>query len=168
MFTAPPKLHITLMMLVLLNDDEKRRIAEDVEKMCSSLQPSLKNLPELTLQGLDIMNDDPTDVNVLYATVKDPSNSLQNFSDTLLEKLKPHPFTVDDLNRDSVKIHVTLMKTSADKQRKTRNGFDATKILEKYQDFYFGKFSPKSIHISARFNQDHSTGYYACLHEINL
>jgi activating signal cointegrator complex subunit 1 len=78
---------------------------------------------------------------------------------------------------DSVKLHVTLMNSlfrksdglqkSKDSETKKRESFDASFILDKYKDYYFGKTVLDNIHLSIRFTST-QTGYYQSVATINL
>lgn len=80
LFQKPEKLHFTLEVLVLL-DEIDRTLATSVLNECKSvIDPILNGQPmRLNMVGLNIFNDDPSAVNVLYANVE--SEHLQQIAD---------------------------------------------------------------------------------------
>ncbi|KFM75181.1 Activating signal cointegrator 1 complex subunit 1, partial [Stegodyphus mimosarum] len=100
------------------------------------------------------MNDDPAEVDVLYAKVQetDGDNCLQIIANLLAEKFVAEGFAKQQ--HECVKLHVTLMNSLfANKNEETgqsRHTFDARPILEKYGDFDFGEMELNEIHISIR------------------
>uniref|UniRef100_A0A6G3MDY3 Activating signal cointegrator 1 complex subunit 1 (Trinotate prediction) n=1 Tax=Henneguya salminicola TaxID=69463 RepID=A0A6G3MDY3_HENSL len=118
-------------MLNLLSDVEKEKIKEEFSITLNRIiQTELKNNQiQIIVEGVDIMNNDPSNVDILYATVKDPSNILQNFVNSIFESFKYHAFANNKLQLDHVKIHISLMKSYFDRSLKSR-GFDARYILE--------------------------------------
>ena len=75
-------------------------------------------------------------------------------------------------HRDVVRLHVTLMKTSNRSRPKNMNyapkiPFNATKILKKYQDFYFGTVFVNEIHLS-EMGTESCNGYYESISIIKL
>jgi hypothetical protein len=78
----------------------------------------------LTISGLDIMNDDPSDATVLYAKVKPNSQMYVLFFDrnmrivlrlqTALDRLYDRMCETDLMSqqkRNNIKLHMTLMNT---------------------------------------------------------
>ena len=134
------------------------------------------------------MNDDPTQVNVVYAKVHDMSDNqcLQSIADYLYSRFeesqllcRSHDF--NKVNPDcKVKLHVTLMNTSFrqrdDKQdwrrdrgrTPTDNYFDASGILNKFKDYYFGEIIVETIEISIRSSSLGRNGYYSHTSRIEL
>uniref|UniRef100_H2ZR33 K Homology domain-containing protein n=1 Tax=Ciona savignyi TaxID=51511 RepID=H2ZR33_CIOSA len=170
LFQTAPKLHLTICTLVLLNQEEVQK-AKEVLKRCRPriLELLEGNTLDIVLEGLEYMNDDPTEVDVLYGKVrcKDGSDNLQTIVDHL-----DTTFTDAELSGkqyDRVKLHATLLNTTFRKvegAKATRGGgrmresFDATKILTAFRNFSFGCIRVNEIHISER----HSTaanGYYS-------
>jgi activating signal cointegrator complex subunit 1 len=76
--------------------------------------------------------------------------------------------------QDNVKLHMTLINTKyrkiPDSPKKKRWGkrqsVDATKIMEKYKDFYFGECDLNSIHLSL-IGSVGSDGFYEPISIIN-
>lgn len=133
---------------------------------------------KIVMEGLEIMNDDPKDVNVLYAKVHlDPPKynaSFQRFVNGLSDAFAKRGFfsfnhrfynkLIDikilafvNQQYDNVKLHVTVMNSifrnsEADESEKVkRKSFDASLILEKYKNFKFGIADLKALHLSIRF-----------------
>lgn len=173
LFQKPEKLHLTLVMLVLL-DNQDRVIAAEYLQDCKEMivDNVLQNKPlKATLAGLDYMNDDPSAVDVLYAKVV--SEELQQISNEIAQYFASRGFI--KLQYDNVKLHVTLINSRFSENddaiekdefqdlrgesRNQRNTFDASKILKKYKDFHFGSVDIDEIHLSQRYSKS-SNGYY--------
>ncbi|XP_006822825.1 activating signal cointegrator 1 complex subunit 1-like [Saccoglossus kowalevskii] len=187
LFQNPVKLHLTIGTLVLLNTKEVSQAAE-ILKQCEEemIKPLLKSEPLLIdVEGIEYMNDDPSEVDVVYAKVrsKDGSNKLQHIADNLVEKFGSSGLMQKDYDR--VKLHCTVINTlfrkdpaaggvrgSAERNReqrgiKERESFDAKKILTVFENYKFGVHHISSIHISQRYSTS-SDGYYACSASISL
>lgn len=132
--------------------------------------------------GVEILNDDPSEVSVLYGKID--SDSLQPIADGIMEyfiarglsqwepiartfhALKTFVFIIVGLarrefDRDSVKMHMTLINTKysnkneADgddtatkhRQQKVKAYFDARTIIERYGKYDFGSQSIDEIHL---------------------
>ncbi|XP_022914170.2 activating signal cointegrator 1 complex subunit 1-like [Onthophagus taurus] len=181
-FISPQKLHLTLATFVLLDDYEIDNAVGVMHECQSEILHSLfKNAPPLkiVMEGIEIMNDDPTSVDVLYGKVKldvqKYNSSLQKMSDLLVDQFAKKGIIRKQY--DSVKLHATLMnsryrnaKISDERnngRREQRESFDASFILDKYKNFYFGEADFKEIHLSVRFTTGDDK-YYECCKLINL
>lgn len=162
-FQKPSKLHITIVVLTLLDNTDRIQAATCLQE-CQEMivNPILqKSGPiEVEIKGLEIMNDDPTAVKVLYGSVE--CEALQMIVDKIYEYFVNKGMTQKKYDR--VKLHVTLMNTryakNLDEQKKSvSQTFDAMKILEKYGDFNFGKIKVREIHLSQRYTEG-SNGYF--------
>jgi activating signal cointegrator complex subunit 1 len=112
------------------------------------------------------MNDDPRMCDVLYGTVI--SDNLQEICNGIYNHFVSNGLSVK--KHDNVKLHVTLLNSlfrdnddavEKDEANRTteRRTFDASKILEKYRDFYFGEIIVSEIHLSQRYSKA-TNGYY--------
>ncbi|KAG5885502.1 hypothetical protein JTB14_013520 [Gonioctena quinquepunctata] len=155
-FQQSEKLHLTICTLTLL-DEEELKTAKQVMSTC--YEEVISNIFEkntrckIYLEGIEIMNDDPTSVNVLYGKVhmgnQEENDKLQEISDKISEY-----FYRSGLARkqyDRVKLHVTLMNTSFRNADERQENFDATDILQKYKNYHFGPVEFRNIHLSIRF-----------------
>lgn len=134
----------------------------------------------IKVKGLEYMNDDPSQVDVLYAKVHvenhENEDILQRISDDIVDFFNKNGLMKKE--REHVKLHATLINTrhrkadesgssSGSKDRRPKRiSFDARPIMAKYSDFEFGSFTLDSIHLSHRFSSD-STGYYEPIHKIS-
>lgn len=166
-FQDPKLLHLTVVTMANL-DASERETASDVlrdckEKICLPLfgERALR----VRIRGLEIMNDDPAEVDVLYAKVTDEdSGVVQELCDRVAEKFAECGVTVGK-RYDSVKLHVTLMNTlfrsdsagigdnensSSGVGSNGRESMDATEILGKFQDYDFGAVEIDELHLSQR------------------
>ncbi|XP_054707295.1 activating signal cointegrator 1 complex subunit 1-like isoform X2 [Uloborus diversus] len=173
LFQEPKKMHLTITTLVLLDNRDKLKAEAIFQKCKNEIVNFLdgKTL-EVNVKGIEYMNDDPAEVDVLYAKVEevDDDSCLQIVANMLMNS-----FTDNDLSKkqyDQVKLHITLMNTSfrskgaADESRQ-RITFDARPILEKYEDYDFGQMVLSEVHISIRYSTG-ADGYYMPNNKISL
>ncbi|XP_026328555.1 activating signal cointegrator 1 complex subunit 1 [Hyposmocoma kahamanoa] len=177
LFVKPIKMHVTVGVMCLM-DNEERTIASKLftEAMDTIIAPALKDhMPyKISLKGLSYMNDDPSEIDVLYGEVHEvnaPKGTLQNISDALVDHFYKAGFM--DRENDHVKLHVTLINSKfrqrsstslGDSNSKSRNSgkrltFDGSKILEKFADYDFGVMDVEEFHLSQRYGK-RSDGYY--------
>lgn len=173
LFQKPEKLHLTIVMLVLL-DNQDRVIAAEYLQDCKELiidQVLQKKPLKAQLTGLDYMNDDPSAVDVLYTKVA--SEELQEIVNGIAQYFASRGFI--QLRHENVKLHVTLINSRfadhddaiekdeaqdlCDGNRNQRKTFDASKILKKYKDLHLGSLMIDEIHLSQRYSKA-SNGYY--------
>lgn len=189
-FQNENKLHLTIVMLYL-GDKQEIDLAKTIVQNCQKLIEERLNGKELivNVEGVDIMNDDPSEVGVLYAKVKE-DDDLRVIVDEIFTKFvdcKLANRNIEEANsRDKkVKLHLTLMNTTFKeeknendegkkdkkpwerKQRKERETFDATTILKNFGSFKFGQFKISQIHLSILGQYD-ANGYYQNALIINL
>lgn len=133
------------------------------------------------------MNDDPTDVHVLYGKVKlnipKYNTSFQKMADYIVGQFskKGSSIWVEQIasflqttcsfvglirnQYENVKLHVTLMNSSFRKrvaEQEPREPFDCSYILKNYKNFNFGVYDFKEIHLSIRFTTN-DRNYYQSL-----
>jgi len=183
MFQNPNKLHLTLATLVLADDVEENE-ANTVLKQCKEeiVQPLFESIEHLqiSMRGVEIMNDDPTNVDVLYGKVTvEPvkyNDSFQKMANDIVDC-----FARKGLIRkqyENVKLHATLInsifrktgkETNANvpESKQKRESFDATPILSKYKQYHFGEVDLNFIHLSIRFTTSESS-YYEALSTIPI
>jgi len=173
LFQQPERLHLTLCLLTFLNDAELENSAHDLNSIINDLREKHlegDGILKLALQGIEYMNDDPGEVDVLYAKVNvvDMSNKFQSFVDDLVSALVSSGYSKKQYDR--VKLHATIINTlfrddsSRDHGgRKTRVTFDAKPILENYSDFFFGVIDLRSLDVSLRKTFDKNGHYKVAL-----
>lgn len=176
LFQKPQKLHITVATLALLNKAEQKEAIEVMNSLHGEIS-ALVGEAKMTfrLKELEIMNDDPSSVDVLYAKVDGESSVLlQVIVDTIYERFWNTGFLQKAFDRESVKMHVTLMnsrfrgervtqETSANNRgadEKDDSSFDVQDVMENLSDFDFGSFDVDKIHLSQRYSTNSKTGYY--------
>ncbi|VDK77070.1 unnamed protein product [Onchocerca ochengi] len=165
-FQQPRKLHLTITMLSLLDSDEEKSISNSLETVINTrVREILNGKPlEVEIKGLEIMNDDPTRVHVLYALTS--SDELSDVVNTIAEAMSDTGFAPQ---QDSVKIHLTLMNTRYMWEKKKKRGrMDVTKLLEKYRDYEFGKVTITEVHISSLNGSVDESGYYSSVGTFEL
>nr|XP_018906652.1 PREDICTED: activating signal cointegrator 1 complex subunit 1-like [Bemisia tabaci] len=175
-FQVPEKLHLTIAVLVLSDTIERTKACQVFEE-CRDifLLPTINGRKlTLNLKGLEIMNDDPSEVNVLYAKVKSNDDDLlQTVVDGIVSYFEDYGLLSKQYEK--VKLHATLMNTAFDKRSeaevdpdsKKRKTFDATKILRDLQDFEFGSTTFEGLDLSVRFSTG-TDGYYTYSTRVNF
>jgi len=116
------------------------------------------------------MNDDPAEVDVLYAKLKElgDDNRLQIVADSIAQEFVKS--TLAKSQYDKVKLHITIMNTLFRGQlddNSERITFDARGILKDFEDYDFGKIALSEVHISVRYSTA-SDNYYVATHKIKL
>lgn len=157
-FQTPGKLHLTIAPLVLLDDKEIEIAVEALHNYKNTLSELFLNSGpiKIVLEGLEIMNDDPTAVDVLYGKVKlnltKYNTQFQRMADNIVQLLSKKGLMRKQY--DNVKLHVTLMNSMFRKRAQesnTRESFDASYILQKFKNFYFGEAEFKEVSLVIRF-----------------
>lgn len=171
-FQNPSMLHLTIGTMALL-DDRERQLARELLEDCRDqvLKPIIGEDENLSfdLSGLEYMNDDPAEVDVLYCGVKDERGRLQEVADMIVDR-----FVASGLMRreyDRVKLHCTLLNTrfrreeddlgKVKENEMTRESFDARPLLQRWGDLNLGKVLLSEIHLSQRMaGKKSAQGYY--------
>lgn len=175
-FQNPSKLHMTLGTLTLL-DSSEIQTAADLLKKCYQefIGDALNNEPlKIEVRGLEYMNDDPSEVDVLYAKIHEDGR-LQMIAEELVNKFSKLGFMKKQY--DQVKMHITLMNTlfrkdpndtSAVYERgQERESFNASGVLKAFEDYYFSIHTLNSIHLSIRYSTS-SDGYYKSAAQVQI
>ncbi|XP_057660454.1 activating signal cointegrator 1 complex subunit 1 [Diorhabda carinulata] len=155
-FQSPLKLHLTINILVLLNDREKNEAVLALEEFNENvLKPLKQKNGELKIHvaGIDCMNGNYKKVDVLYAKAKIYNETEEISLQDIANQLSEHFYQKGLLkqHQEQIKLHMTLMNTKYRNSKKKwakRVNFDATKIMEKYKDYEFGKCDFNTVHIS--------------------
>ncbi|KAG5309442.1 ASCC1 protein, partial [Acromyrmex insinuator] len=150
LFQNPSKLHLTIGMLKLFDDNEKK-YAIDALTNCKEniIDPVLEETGSINiqLQGVACMNDDPTNVKVLFAQIAS-NEKLQELVDKVAE------YFIDiglmEKEYEKIKLHATLMNTAFkdDYSARFKERYDANEILKVYKNTLFGKTILNQIDIS--------------------
>jgi len=179
LFQNPTLLHLTLGTMALL-DDRERQLARDILEDCSHLvlRPLLgQGDLEVTIEGLEYMNDDPGEVDVLYAKVQEQSGRLQEAANKVVERFVASGLMKQEYDR--VKLHCTLINSLFRKEDEgeseggsegERKTFDAKPLLENWGQLCLGQVSVNEVHLSVRRagRKTVKTGYYMPSHIVKL
>ena len=84
-FQTPTLLHLTIGTLALMDEIERKKAKETLELAISENKVDNKTLSSIEIKGLEIMNDDPAEVDVVYAKVN-KCDDLQNLADEIVSK----------------------------------------------------------------------------------
>ena len=149
-FQTPSLLHMTIGTLALMDEVERQKAKGILEEAIKEIK--FKMPIKIRFQGLEIMNDDPAEVDVIYAKVHE-CEELQKLADGLVSKfadtgLMPRQF-------DRVKLHVTLINTIFRKgedyeESQKRETLDSRPIFQFFDDFSFGSMNLTEVHLSQR------------------
>ncbi|KAG8192518.1 hypothetical protein JTE90_015159 [Oedothorax gibbosus] len=172
-FQPPAKLHVTIAMLTLLNNREKETALGILQKSKNEILHILGGKSLLVeIKGVEYMNDDPSEVDVLYGKIKetDKDNCLQIIADILADAFANSDFSrrekISTEEKPHVKLHVTLMKSKTS-DNGVRDFFDARKIMKDFANFKFGQMTVNEIHISVRFTGG-TNSYYSSTFVLKL
>lgn len=121
----------------------------------------------IKVRGIEIMNDDPSEVRVLYGRIE--SDVLQEIGDKIYQYFISKGLSKREFDRDTIKMHVTLINVrygeddenedGATKKKGRRLHFDARSIMEEFSNFNFGEEEVKEIQLSVMHTEG-SDGYY--------
>lgn len=159
LFQEPGRLHITMGMLMLADNVEREQAVEALQKCGNDvILPILRTQRiKIKLKGLEIMNDDPAEVHILYAKVQDESGLVQKLCDDVVDYfIRRHLMSKAYQKYDTVKLHVTLMNTKYRTRQQPniysnkRVTFNATEMLESLKDYEFGETFVYCVHLSQR------------------
>ncbi|XP_066250814.1 activating signal cointegrator 1 complex subunit 1-like [Euwallacea similis] len=162
-FQKTVKIHLTVVVLTLLDEEE----VEDAKKTLQTYHDEYissvfgeNQKHKVTIQGLEIMNDDPSNVYVLYAKVQMKNSQLLNKLQEMCNRISNHFYRAGLAKRefDKVKLHMTVMNTSFRESGEEKMSFDARDILDKYGDFYFGDFELRQLDLCIRGTTRSNTG----------
>ncbi|KAH8269615.1 hypothetical protein KR018_010514 [Drosophila ironensis] len=146
LFISELKIHITLGVYVLLDENERIQALAELEA-CRPLLKAFENPFDIKVKGLEIMNDDPSAIRVLYARPESPD--LQKFADQCLAHFQKTKLCAkDNIERKSVKLHMTVMNSRYAKEKVVCDDtFDAREILKRFGDYDFGSLKCQAIHL---------------------
>lgn len=152
-FQTPSLLHLTIGTLALMDENEREKAKNLLEESLQEI--SISKPLEIQIEGLEIMNDDPAEVDVVYAKIIN-SDELQKLADHLVSKFSASALMPKSFDR--VKLHVTLLNTifrrdleeQQDLQESRRETLDARIIMQNLSDFHFGSMMLEEIHLSQR------------------
>jgi activating signal cointegrator complex subunit 1 len=172
-------LHITICMLKLYSNHQLQLAKNVLSKHSEAIRAAASNGPLLvTLAGLEIMNDDPSAVDVVYAKAG-PDESMRRLhavATVVVNALESAELlSEDEIDRQrlrrsdgsvSVKVHATLLNSrykNADKNARSgaRETFDATSLLRDRKDVPLGSGPIEGIHLSQR-GKYQGNGYFFC------
>lgn len=178
-FQSPLKLHLTVVVFALMDDHEKleaTKALQDYKNMI--LDPLIRKAgpAKIKISGIDCMNRNLKKVDILFANATIVNENEEFNLQQLVNGLSDHFYERGLVRKyqDNVKLHMTLINTKyrkiPDSPKKKRWGkrqsVDATKIMEKYKDFYFGECDLNSIHLSL-IGSVGSDGFYEPISIIN-
>jgi len=170
LFVSPKKLHMTIVMLSLQNDQERAMALDALRKIVDDrIRPLIaaENGLKVKVSGLEIMNDDQLEVDVLYA--KCQSTSMQRVADLIAQGMQSSELTVNNKER-SVKLHMTLMNTKYAQQAETSClKMNVVELLKAFGNYDFGAVTVTEVQLSVRFSTvDPITGYYPSSGSVSL
>lgn len=155
--TSESKLHLTLCALAIISEEELEYAKNILNEAVQSL--SYSQIP-LEIKGLEIMNDDPSQVDILYAKVHTQDNALHKLTSQLMKSFSQSYMLIDKFKREEgVKLHLTVL-------RKCDKAFDATEILKEYADYEFGELELDSICLCETQSTDLKSGFYKVVSEV--
>ncbi len=153
-FQGPTLLHMTICTLALMDDIERKKAIDILHNICTD-ELDMKDI-KVAIKGLEIMNDDPSEVDVVYAKVN--SDRLQTAANAIVEKFRKSGL-VAAKQYERVKLHVTLINTLFRKgedpegevgEAKERITLDSRPLFTHFSDRDFATVTLKEVHLSQR------------------
>ncbi|CAH1765911.1 1122_t:CDS:2 [Entrophospora sp. SA101] len=150
----PSSFHLTLGMLSLYIEEDIKGAVQLLKSLSTEVNDLVgSRIPVVKLSGLDIMDEDSTKTNVLYAKVEELGEKkiLTKLAEFLNEKFSEAGY-LKKTDRP-LKLHATLINTSHRKIKGSyknyeRIPFSAVQILNKFPNIDFGTCRIENIHIS--------------------
>ncbi|KAM7342043.1 activating signal cointegrator 1 complex subunit 1 [Cochliomyia hominivorax] len=139
-FQSENCIHLTFGTCVLMDDVERAKAVEIIQS-CREFLNDLKTPFTVRVSGLEIMNDDPSSVRVLYAPVE--SEQLQIFANRCFQRFNQSVLSFDNFDRGTVKLHMTVMNNRY--RNSDAKSFDAREILKRWSNFEFGTVECKEL-----------------------
>jgi activating signal cointegrator complex subunit 1 len=183
LFQNPSKLHLTFCVLVLLNQNEVLKAKQILNNSLHQIvKPLLNDKPlNVSVNGLDVMNNNPKRAHILFGQIVDPSNYFQEIADRIVGQFKESGFLRDSHSEERVKLHVTFMNSlfrqriisrtneSQNKKFKSikREPFDASGIVDKYKSHKFSDFIIENIQFND-IKTKNEDGFYGRIEMIEL
>ncbi|XP_015787675.1 activating signal cointegrator 1 complex subunit 1 [Tetranychus urticae] len=169
-FQDPGRLHLTICMLLVLDDDEKKQIIQKLEKIHKEKIMDIINKKKIIIKicGLEYMNDDINAVDVLYGKIEH-NEELQQICDLLVDQFKNTLFIARE--RAKVVLHLTLLNSKfkldkaeregwlKDRKKDKREKYSVQELMNKFGDYYFGEVQVKSIELAIRHTRTDKGGY---------
>nr|CAI5854510.1 unnamed protein product [Callosobruchus analis] len=155
-FQTPNKLHLTICTLTLLDEEEiatAKKVLNDCNTEFISKLFEKNKTYRIIVEGVEIMNDDPSEVNVLYGKVHMSNNEETSKMQEISDRIADYYYKSGLARRqyDRVKLHATLMNTTFRNVEEKRENFDATNIMKNYATYHFGSIPFQGIHLSIRY-----------------
>ncbi|XP_054164825.1 activating signal cointegrator 1 complex subunit 1-like [Oppia nitens] len=179
LFQKTFKLHLTVCVLVLLNDNEillaKKLLRDSLDQI---INPVLNGKPlKVTLEGLQVIKGQQERAHVVYAEVKEETNTLQTIADQIVNKFIKAGL-LGDCGDNTVKLHVTFINSlfrqralikqnTENKKRIKRETFNAKEILDFYKSYKFSEYIVKCIQLN-EIKSITSEGFYGFVDGIDL
>lgn len=172
-FMTPEHLHLTIAMLKLYSDEARYRAQMLLKKLQPQILELLAGPLQVHLQGLEIMNDDPSSIDVLYLQVHEvgPGNRLEQLCEKLVQEfasnglLSPQDIRPVKLHATVINTRYAMRKAEAGAQRQQ---FDGRLLLQKLSSLDLGVVTLPAVHLSQRGSFDKETGYYSSLAVMQL
>eukprot|EP01102_Stenamoeba_stenopodia_P002698 TRINITY_DN12558_c0_g1_i1.p1 TRINITY_DN12558_c0_g1~~TRINITY_DN12558_c0_g1_i1.p1 ORF type:complete len:419 (+),score=105.98 TRINITY_DN12558_c0_g1_i1:96-1352(+) len=182
------KLHLTICMLKLYTEESLESAKKIMRELSKKIYDAVETRSVIArLSGLEIMNDDPSSVHVLYAKVHISDGRVQKLAEVIRSEFKLAGLISGRESEVDLKLHATLLNTryridpkqssstsstststATPTHQQERIPFDATEILSKYGDRDFGEVKLDSVWLAQRGGKDPATGFYAAEEKIVL
>lgn len=158
--TEPGHAHLTLCMLKLYSDEARAKAAAAMASLSIAIRSTLGDPPariDLTVKGLDFMNDDMSAVDVLFLKVHEVGGgeAVNMICDASVRAFGDAGLLLPKDDRP-VKLHATVMNTRLRRGRGDgelpggRTPFDARRVMEAHGEMDCGTVRLSSVHLSRR------------------
>ncbi|XP_049822818.1 activating signal cointegrator 1 complex subunit 1-like isoform X2 [Aethina tumida] len=179
-FQKAEKLHLTIDVLSLLNEQEINEAITALNEYKHKLNEIIEKFGPLKIRisGLDCMNNTTNNVHVMYSNAEIVSDNQEASLQTIVNNIAEYFYEKGLLKSYSnpVKLHMTVINTKYrqgtpkkgyNRKWQKRIPFDATKIMDKYKDFYFGECIFDSVYLCL-ISTKGDDGFYKPIHAIHI
>lgn len=176
LFQTPQRLHLTLLMLRLHTEEELSRckaIMIDLEEKLGTL---FSHNDLVTLKGVNYMNDDPSEVHVVYLELEkdDVYSRLAKVIQIINDAFIDAGLALDKDVAHNEKLHATIVNSKWRESTAAggpRLAFDATNILSLFRNVCLGSHRLRHLELNVLGGGRRSgegEGYYQCEFAINF
>lgn len=185
LFQKSTKLHMTIVCLSLNDEDKIEKARELLLKESENFVRSKIIPKQLEIRGLGYFKEPRKEkANVLYARIGSSSDQIQVLADSISKTMILNGLAYRNNgekyfeDNDSVKLHLTMMNTAfirrniTPRERKSIDFkrikyFDATKILDNFNDYSFGTLAMPPIQL-CDVRKSNEFGYYQIVESFDL
>ena len=188
LFQVPEKVHLTMGMLSLTDDDKRNKAKELLQACKSSILEKVPKQPiKFDIKGLGCFGE-PKKTRVIFGKIAGQGlEDVKTVTEFLADKFVQEGLLIKEMRDgepEGVRLHVTVMNNTFrermerrdsrkggkySKYNKTARFLDVSELFSSLEDFSFGQdLELKEIHISTLRGEPGPDGFYVPLDVLNL